>query len=139
MANLKLWCDGSKLDNRGTGAAVVWGKDNAQKEWQEQKVCMGLNKEILDAEMWGISEAFKVAEQRTRQIRQPWVISIFCDSQTIINNLRKCDGQALKLRIYQKAKKLVQQGHSIFVRRVPRHSGIERNEKADRQSCKRSG
>lgn len=46
MANLKLWCDGSKLDNGGTGAAVVWEKDNAQKEWQEQKVGLGLNRDI---------------------------------------------------------------------------------------------
>ena len=91
MANLKLWCDGSKLDDGGAGAAVVWKKDSAQKEWQEQKVGLGVNKEIFDAEMWGISEAFKVGEQKTRQIWQPWIINIFCDSQTIINNLRKCD------------------------------------------------
>ena len=36
------------------------------------------------------------------------------------------------MQIYQKAKKLVQQGHSIFVRWVPGHSGIEGNEKADK-------
>ena len=39
---------------------------------------------------------------------------------------------SLKLQIYQKAEKLVQQGHSIFVRWVPSHSGIEGNEKADK-------
>ena len=110
-------------------------KDGAKKEWQEQKVGLGLNKEIFDAEMWGISEAFKVAEQKTRQVRQPWIINIFCDSQTIINNLRSCDsgvGQALKMQIYQKAKKLGQQGHSIFIRWAPGHSGIEENKRADK-------
>ena len=84
-----LWCDGSKLDSRGTGAAVVWKNEGTEKEWQEQKVGLGLNKEIFDAEMWGISEAVKVAEQKVRQVRELWVISIFCDSQTIINNLRE--------------------------------------------------
>ncbi len=67
--------------------------------------------------MWGISEALKIAEQKTQDIRQPWVISIFCDSQTVINHLKECDsaeGQELKMQIYQKAKKLIQQRH-IFL------------------------
>lgn len=57
------------------------------KEWQDRKASLGQNEEIFDAEMWGISEAVKVAEQRTRQVQQPLVISIFCDSHTIISNL----------------------------------------------------
>lgn len=106
---MKLWCDGSKLDKGGTGAAVVW-EDSISGKWQKQKVCLGLNKEIFDAEIWGISEAFKVAEEKTKQVQEPWVISIFCDWQTTINNLRECNvyaGQALKLQLYQKAQKLV--------------------------------
>ena len=35
------------------------------------------------------------------------------------------------MQIYQKAKKLVQQGHSISIRWVPSHSGGEENERAD--------
>ena len=46
--------------------------------------------------------------------------------------LASCIGQALKIQIYQKAKKLVQQGHSISIRWVPSHSGVEGNEKADK-------
>lgn len=38
----------------------------------------------------------------------------------------------MKMQIYQKAKKLVQQGHDISVRWVPGHSGVEGNEKADK-------
>ena len=63
--------------------------------------------------MWGISEAFKVAEKTKRQVQESWIINIFCDSQSIINNLRECNvgaGQALKLQIYQKAQGLVEQG-----------------------------
>ena len=67
-SNLKLWYDGFKLDNGGTGATVVWEKNGAKKEWQKQKVGLALNKRIFDPEMWSISKAFKVAEQITCQI-----------------------------------------------------------------------
>ena len=110
MAYLKLWCDRSKLDKE-TGAFVVWEKGSTTKKWQEKKVGLGLNKEIFDVEMWGIFEAFKFVEQKTEKIRQLWVISNFCDSQRVINNLRECGsyvGQTLKMQISQKAKKLVQ-------------------------------
>ena len=85
-AHLKLWCVGSKLDKGTTGAAVVW-EDNAIKKWQQWKLCLGLNKEIFDAKMWSISEAFKIAEKKAMKVQEPWVINIFCDLQTIINNL----------------------------------------------------
>ena len=61
-ADFKLCCDGSKLDNARIGAAIVWKKDSIIEEWQERKVALGSNKKIFDAEMWGISEAFKIAE-----------------------------------------------------------------------------
>lgn len=54
MAHFKLWYDGSKLDKGATGAAVVWQIEDTNKELQEQKVGLGLLKEIFDAEMWGI-------------------------------------------------------------------------------------
>ncbi len=85
--------------------------------------------------MWGISEAFKVAEKIIRQVQESWVINIFCDSQSIINNLRECNvgaGQALKLQIYQKAQELVERGHSILIRWIPGHSGVEGKERADK-------
>lgn len=66
-------CDVSKLDKGGTGAAVVW-KSHTSQEWQAQKISLDLNKEIFDAELWGISEAFKLAEKITRQVQEPWVI-----------------------------------------------------------------
>lgn len=117
--DLKLWCDGSKLDTASTGAAVVWKSNCKSQEWQTVKVSLGHNKEIFDAEMWGISKAVKVAEQRTKEVQNILVIGIFCDSQTAINNLREdhnSGGQALKMQIYQKTEWLVQQGHDISVR-----------------------
>ena len=58
--------------------------------------------------MWGIFEALKVAEQKT-VIGHPFVIIIFCDSQTAINKLKSTGdsaGQTLKIRIHHKTELL---------------------------------
>ena len=80
LADLTFWCDWSKLDQGGTGAAVVWKRNRQDCEWQTQKTTLGKNKEIFDAEIWGISEAVKVAERTCLRTQQPLFISIFCDS-----------------------------------------------------------
>ncbi len=133
-ADLTLWCDGSKLDQGGAGAAVVWKENRQSNEWITQKITLGKNKEIFDAEMWGISEAVKVAEKKGSRVQQPLAISIFCDSQTAINRLKMMDskaGQALKSQVYRKVEQLTQQKHKISLRWVPGHSNVEGNEKAD--------
>ena len=43
LANWRLWCDGSKLDQKGTGAAVVWREKGQDKGWRKQKVTLGKN------------------------------------------------------------------------------------------------
>ncbi len=131
-ANVTLWCDGSKLDQGGAGAAVLWKKND--NEWSAQKITLGKNKEILDAEVWGISEAVKIAERKCSRVQQPLTVSIFCDSQTAINRLKIMDskaGQALKVQIYQKVEQLTRQRHEISLCWVPSHCNIEGNEKAD--------
>ncbi len=132
QADLTFWCDGSKLNHGGTGAAVVWKLENS---WLMQKVTLGKNKEIFDAEMWGVSEAVKVAEQSCLRSLHLSVISIFCDSQHVINRLKVMDckaGQALKAQIYQKVERLIQQGYEISLHWVPSHSKVEGNEMADK-------
>ena len=64
-AHLKRWCDGSKLDKGGTGAAAVW-EDITSRNWLEQKLCLGLNEEMFDTKIWGIPEAFKIAGKKPR-------------------------------------------------------------------------
>ena len=89
--------------------------------------------------MWGIFEAFKVADQRTREVQHFLVINIFCNSQTTINNLRDCHnsrGQALKMQIYQKTKRLVEQRHNISIRLMLGNSKVEGNERTDRAAKK---
>lgn len=49
--NLKLWCNRSKLENEGTRVAIIWETNGLKKEWQKQKVGLGLNKVTFDMEM----------------------------------------------------------------------------------------
>lgn len=69
-AHLKLWYDRSKLDKEDTGAAVIW-KNGISQKWQEQKFCLGLNKEIFNAKIWGVFEAFNIAKKKPRQVQEP--------------------------------------------------------------------
>ncbi len=64
-SDLILWSDGSKGETGGAGAAVVW-KDYLSYGWSTCKISLGKNKEILDAELWGISEALRIALKEGR-------------------------------------------------------------------------
>jgi len=92
--------------------------------------------------MWGISEAVKIAEQKCFKAPKPLVISIFCDSQHAIDQLKILDckaGKALKAQIYQKVGQLIQQGHRISVCWIPSHCKVEGNEKADKAAREAAG
>ena len=61
----------------GTGAAVVWKKNRLSKEWQELKISLGQNKEIFDAEVWGISEALRLQNKGLDRYNNPWSLVYF--------------------------------------------------------------
>ena len=86
--------------------------------------------------------ATKVAEQRCLKAQQPLVISIFCDSQHVINRLKVMDckaGEALKAQIYRKVEHLTRQTHEISISWVPSHCNVEGNENADKAAKKAAG
>ena len=56
---LSSWTDGSKLENQRAGAAVVWKMLNGR--WNTRKIYLGKNKEIFDAELYGIDQALDIA------------------------------------------------------------------------------
>ena len=62
-----MWTDGSKLSNGRCGAAVCW-KDLRSNQWRQKSVFLGKNKEILDAELWAISEALYTAMRETSTV-----------------------------------------------------------------------
>lgn len=98
-SDLALWVDGSKLDSGGTGVAVIW-RNTFSNWWKIHKTALRKNKEILDAELWGISDALGVA-LRGAAPRRTLKILAFSDSQAVIKELqdpKKNAGQALRSR-----------------------------------------
>ena len=61
-SGLVLWTDGSKLDQGQAAAAICW-EDTVVGRWKEKSIFLGWNKEILDAELWAVSEALNVVEK----------------------------------------------------------------------------
>ena len=93
---------------------------------------MGKNKEILDAELWAISEALEIAEK----IANPKMpVTILSDSQKALRAIGlPCTSQEnrfLRGHVYQKTEKLQRTGHHIIFRWIPGHSGLIGNEKAN--------
>lgn len=64
---LVFWTDGSKLD-QGKLAA----------KWKEESIFLGENKEILDAELWAISEALDIEKKIANPRKTP--VTILSDS-----------------------------------------------------------
>lgn len=75
---LVLWADGSKLDQGNVRVAVCW-RDERLNQWKEKYFFLGENKEILDAELWAVSEALNIARKETLNAKDI-LIKIFCDS-----------------------------------------------------------
>lgn len=127
---LILWTDGSKLDSGASGAGITW---KSSFKWSGKSLALGHHKEILDAELFGILEAFKIAVKEKKR-ESYTILTIFCDSQTAIKRVQNDElgpGQAITKEIIQIAQKLTEEGVSIFIRWVPSHINIEGNEKAD--------
>ena len=127
-----MWTDGSKLDQGNTGAAVCW-KDKKLDRWKNKSVYLGKNKGILDAELWAILEALIVATKETRNAKGT-PITIFCDSQKALTAIQHTPSQRenryLRGLIYDKARELQEDGHSIVFRWIPAHSDLIGNDKA---------
>lgn len=92
------------------------------------------NKEVLDAELWGVSEALGVALRETA-LRKTYKVTVFSDSQTAIRKLQGSKNgavQALKAQIVKRAKQIQTGGREVTIRWIPSHSKIEGNEQADK-------
>lgn len=132
-SDLALWLDGPKLESRGAGAAVEL-KSPASQRWDVCKISLGENKEVLDAELWGISEALKIA-LRVDISEKARRVTVFSDSQAVIKPLQGSKsnvGQALKVQIHNRARQLQTRGREVIVRWIPSDRGIEGNERADK-------
>ena len=102
---LVMWTDGSKLDHGRVGAAVCW-KESPIDLWKEKSVFLGKNKEVLDAELWAISNALDIAAKKTSNDKGV-PITIFCDSQKALRAIENSpyhkETRFLRSLIYEKS------------------------------------
>ena len=135
---------GQNLRMVGLGLLYI-GKKKGLACGKKKGIFLGKNKEILDEELWAISNALDIVAKKTLNTRDI-PITIFCDSQkalrVIEHSLYHKESRFLKGLIYKKAKKLENNGHYVAIRWIPAHSGLIENEKADkavRNKAKRGG
>jgi hypothetical protein len=55
---LVLWSDGSRLESKAVGAGITWKLD---QNWKEKAIPLEKNKEVFDAELYGIQQAINIA------------------------------------------------------------------------------
>ena len=123
-------------------STAVWreGSDG----WKERKIYLGCNKEVYDAELYGIAEALKIAKRRRlwesgRQRHsgpapEPPTIRVFTDAQAALTRMRTnppTAGQWLVTRIIKSEQEILALGVRVEYHWVPGHEGIEGNERAD--------
>jgi len=127
---LTMFTDGSRLDNRATGYAVVWKRGLT---WTGVKGHMDSNQEAYDAECAALAHAL---EEATRRNTTPERVTIFTDAQAAIRRMASDEpgpGQqyALQARKHIATLRKARPGIVIEIRWCPTHKGIAGNEKAD--------
>ncbi len=93
---------------------------------------------MLDAELWGISQALKIALKETTP-KKAGRITVYSDAQMAIKQLQEAKsnvGQTLRIQIYKQARQLRAYGREVIVRWIPGHSRVEGNERADKAAKK---
>jgi ribonuclease HI len=125
-----MFTDGSRLDNRPTGYAVVW--QNGQS-WMGIKAHMGKNQEAYDAECAALARALETA---ARHQTTPEKVTIFTDAQAAIRRMASEEpgpGQkyGILARKHIAVLRSVRPDITIEIRWSPAHKGIPGNEKAN--------
>jgi len=132
---LVLWTDGSRKEDEWVGCAVVWEEEG---RWKKRRVHLGQQKEAFDAEMYAMSEAMKIADEKAE--KEKFVrVTVFTDSQATLRRIQLDEPgpeQVLALRTMNWTDALARKNIQVEYRWVPAHKGIEGNEEADQQATK---
>jgi len=130
-----FWTDGSRKEDEWAGCAVVWEEDG---RWNKRRIHLGRQKEAFDAEIYAMSEAMKVADERAEKEKFAKV-KVFTDSQATLRRIQldgPGPGQVLVLRTMNWTAALARKNIQVEYWWVPTHHGIESNEETDQQATK---
>ena len=122
-AEVKAWDESSpkQYKLRESGKTRV-------NRWREKRDYIGKKKQPYDAELWAISDALVAAIKEIRN-GNATAVTIFTDSSAAMIKMGKKvanpKGLAVRDLVYERAKELTKDGHSVTLRWIPGHSKIE--------------
>lgn len=103
--------------------AIGW-KDKQLNRWREKRRHLVNKKQPHDAELWAISDALEIAIKETKNTNATSV-TVFADSIAAVAKIQKKDakfeGRTIKDLVYQRAKELKKNRHSLVFRWAPGH------------------
>lgn len=135
---VSIYTDGSKR------AGVVGAAAVAPRLQQTRRMCLGSEAAVTEyaAELQGISLGLSIAQTVTNHSPAQQQIAIWTDSKAAIRALNRPEGKSgahILAQIVAQVEALRSRGHSLTVRWVPAHQGIEGNELADRAAKEATG
>ena len=99
--NIAIFIDGSRTGQKGkekAGASAVWKREG---QWKVKGWHLGRGKTALDAELFALSQALKIA------LKQPQYDTVFTDSQSALDLIENGQGIPSIIReIWEDAGKL---------------------------------
>lgn len=136
-----LWVDGSKLSQGNAAAAVCWKDKEQLDSWKNSSIFLGMNKEIIDVELWAIAIGLDIARKTTLQSPET-AVTIFSDSREALNALGQLSVRNgtpyTRNLIYQNLSDLGRKGKSVTLRWIPGHMGLVGHDKADQIARKKA-
>lgn len=104
-----FWADGSKQSSQKAGARIAYQPCEVVRAWKTQGTYLGKNREILDAEMWAILDALKLAPRKSP--REKTQFTVWTDFQRALKRLEMPStsepGQAIATQIQTRAQELM--------------------------------
>jgi ribonuclease HI len=128
--NVCIYTDGSSIGGHVGAAAVCLDTGQTSKTY----IGTDANSTVYAVELQGINLALAMAEAEADAGACRKLINIFADNQAAIRSLTRPEGRSgayILKQIAARVESLQKSGHTVVMRWIPSHKGIEGNEAAD--------